>query len=76
MSRARSKYRQVRVTITEEAGGWVTVRIMAKPVDADWSFKNVVWHHRFRQTEPSVHWVDLVATAKDVVLSEVLPPPW
>lgn len=73
--RAQSRYRQVRITITEETGGWLTVRIMVKPLAEDWTFRHTVWHHRFRQEEPSVHWLDMVATAYDVVVSEVLPPP-
>lgn len=75
MARAQSRYRQVRMTVTEEHGGRVTVRIMVKPVNESWTFKHTVWVHTFTQTDPSVHWVDLVATAHEVVLAEVLPPP-
>lgn len=74
MAKAQSRYKQVRLTITEEAGGWITVRVLAKPVDAGWTFKHSVWHHRWRVTAPTPHWLDLVAHAMSALgLEDVLP---
>lgn len=74
MSRAQSRYKQVRLTITEEAGGRLTLRVMAKPVDAGWSMKNVVYHHSWRTSAPTPHWLDLVAHACSVLgMEDVLP---
>lgn len=73
MPRALSHYQQVRVTITEEAGGWVTVRVLAKPVDADWTLRNSVWHHRFKMRTGTQHWTNLVAVALQAILGERLP---
>lgn len=74
MARARSNYRQVRVTITEEAGGYVTVRVMAKPLAADWSMRDTVWHHRWKRTTDSPHWAVLVEEAlSEVLMMRTLP---
>lgn len=52
MPRAQSNYREVRVTVQEERGGFVTVLISAKPRDAEWSRKHVVSRERFRMSDP------------------------
>lgn len=75
MARALSNYRQVRVTITEEQGGWVTVRVLVKPVDASWTIKHSVWHHRWRVGTATHHWTSLVAVALRAILGERLDPP-
>ena len=67
MARAQSKYKQVRLTVTEEEGGRLTMRIMAKPVDADWTMKHVVYHHSWRAGSPTPHWLDLLAHAYRVL---------
>lgn len=59
--KAASRYKQVRLTVTEEEGGWVTARVMAKPLDASWAMHNTVWHHRFHPIAPTPHWLDLLA---------------
>lgn len=73
MSRAQSRYRQVRVTITEEAGNWITIRVMVKPVNAGWQVKDTVYHHRFRHAVATTHWFNLMALATETVASETLP---
>ena len=70
---AQSRYRQVRLTVTEEAGGWITLRIMAKPLEASWTMRDVVYHHRFKASGPTPHWLDLLAHAYRVLGMEALP---
>lgn len=72
--RARSIYRQVRMTVTEERGGSVSVRVMVKPMEADWTMKHTVWVASFRPTEPTTHWSELVLAAAEEVLSQRLFP--
>lgn len=71
--KAQSKYRQVRLTVTEEVGGWVSVRVMVKPLAASWQMKDTVYHHRFRVDDPTPHWLDLLAHAYRVLGMEALP---
>lgn len=72
--RARSIYRQVRVTITEERGGTVSVRVMVKPMEADWTMRHTVWTASFRPTGPTTHWSELLLHAAEEVLSQRLFP--
>lgn len=74
MARARSIYRQVRFTITEERGGLVSARVMVKPVDADWTMKHTAWQGRLRITEPTTHWSELLRVAAEDVLAQRLFP--
>ena len=74
MARAKSNYRQVRMTITEEALGWVTVRILVKPLNEDWKFLHSVYQHRWKVDAPTPHWLDLLAHAYSTVgMEDVLP---
>lgn len=74
MARARSIYRQVRLTVTEEAGGSVSVRVMAKPMHDDWTMRHTVYATSFRPTAPTTHWSELVLAAAEEVLSQRLFP--
>ena len=74
MPRARSIYRQVRFTVTEEAGGTVTVRVMVKPLHADWSMKDTVVHTSFRPGTDLTHWSLLLHAAAEHVLAQRLFP--
>ena len=74
MAAAGSNYRQVRLTITEEAGGWLSVRIMVKPLAEGWKFQHSVYQHRWRVSAPTPHWLDLLAHAYSTVgMEDVLP---
>lgn len=74
MSRAVSRYRQVRVTITEEQGNRVSVRVLAKPLQADWSIRHTVWSHTWRPSTSTTHWSELVAEALSEVLQQRVFP--
>lgn len=74
MARATSNYRQVRFTITEEAGGSVSVRVMAKSPTDDWSMRHTVWVGSYRPTVRTTHWSELLLSAAEEVLSQRLFP--
>lgn len=74
MARARSIYRQVRLTVTEERGGLVTARVMVKPVDADWTMKHCAWQGRLGPKPPTTHWSELLEFAAQDVLAQRLFP--
>lgn len=69
---AQSNYRQVRLTVTEEEG-WVSIRVLAKPLAAKWDMKNSVYHHRVRRSSHTHHWTNLLAWAVDTLMSERFP---
>lgn len=67
MAAAASKYKQVRLTITEESGGRMSMRIMCKPPQADWKTTHTVYQHVWRAQDPTPHWLDLLAHAYRVL---------
>lgn len=72
--RARSNYRQVRITLTEEAGGRLSARVMVKPLEAGWTMRHTVWVHSWLQENPSAHWQDLVyAVLRQIAGEDLLP---
>jgi len=75
MARAQSNYKQVRLTVTEESGGRLSMRIMCKPPNADWKMTHVVYHHAWRTTSPTPHWLDLLAHAYRVLGMEDMGSP-
>ena len=48
MAKSVSNYRALRVFMTQEKGGWVTIRVAVKPVDSDWSVMHQLVSHRYR----------------------------
>lgn len=70
---AQSLYRQVRITITEERGGRVSCRVMVKGVSDSWTLRHTVWHHNWRVTTVTSHWMTLVRAALAQILEEELP---
>lgn len=74
MVRAASNYKQVRLTVTEESGGRISARVMVKAPNASWTMKDVVWHHAWRVSAPTPHWLDLLAHAYAVLGMEDMFP--
>jgi hypothetical protein len=70
MERARSNYRQLQVTVTLERGGWLTARVLAKPLGAEWSYKQVVWHQRWQPDVPMDHWVTALMEATATIAEQ------
>lgn len=73
MTTARSNYKQVRLTVTEEQGGRITARVMVKAPQDSWTMKHVVWHHSWLTSDPTPHWLDLLAHAYRQLGMEALP---
>lgn len=74
MARAQNNYRQVRLTVTEEANGRLTARVMVKPLRDGWQMRHSVWHHSWRTIDPTPHWLDLLAHAySHLGMEDVLP---
>lgn len=77
MARARSTYKQARLTITEERDrehpGRValTLRVMVKPVDAEWQMRHSVLHLRETDHAPLA---DMAAVYRAVVHLLGQPP--
>lgn len=74
MPPARSIYRQVRLTVSEQPGGLCTVRVLAKPLHEDWKTLHSVWHGQFRPTTSTTHWSELLLATAEEVLSQRLFP--
>ncbi len=68
MGNATSSYRQVRVTATEEADGWLSVRVTAKPSTEAWTYRQTVWHARMRMTSHPPTWLGSVERLAEVLL--------
>lgn len=47
-----TRYRQIRATLTEEAGGYFTVRVLVKPVGSEWHHRQTVHVLRWRMSDP------------------------
>jgi hypothetical protein len=58
--RAASRYRQIRVTLTEEYGGLFSLRVMVKPVDAEWTFKHSIIVRSWRMSDPPAQLADVL----------------
>lgn len=71
--RAQSNYQQVQVTITEERGNRLSVRVMVKPPQVDWKQTHVVWRHSWTGVAPSSHWFNLLSLAFQEIAGEALP---
>lgn len=52
MGRAVSRYKQVSITLTEEQGGLVTIRVRVKPLNEHWSEKTLIHRAQYRLGHP------------------------
>lgn len=68
-----SNFQQIQVTITEERGNRLSVRVMVKPPHVAWNQRHVVWRHAWRGVEPSSHWFNLLSLAFQEIAGETLP---
>lgn len=74
MAQARSIYRQVRFTVSEQQGGLLVFRVLAKPLDADWRTQHSVAHGIFRTGQSTTHWSELLQVAIEECLAQRLFP--
>lgn len=75
MSRAASasRYRQVRLTFTEQAGGVCSVRVMVKPVNVAWSERHTIVQESFKIAEPLTSMADVYALLGAYLAQDTLP---
>lgn len=71
--RARSNYKQVRLTFTEERGGNFTCRIMAKPLNEDWNMSQTIFAERFQSDMPLGSLQDVMRFLVAYLSQEPLP---
>lgn len=71
---ARSIYRQVRLTASEQSNGLVIVRVAVKAMMDDWKALHTVHHAQFRPTTSTTHWSELLTAAAEDVLAQRLFP--
>lgn len=68
MRRNPSNYRQMRVTLTEEARGYISVRIMVKPLESQWSHMHTIVSHRWKPSTLPASVADVAAELADFLL--------
>jgi len=74
MVQASSRYKQVRLTVSELENGAISARILVKPVEGTWNYRHSVWHHVWKTTAPTPHWLDLLAQVYAHLGMETFPP--
>lgn len=57
--RAKNRYRQVRLTYTEEASGRLSVSIYVKPLNEGWAESQCLYRFSVEGTEPAPHLEDV-----------------
>lgn len=72
-ARARSNYRQIRLTLTHERGDLVSYSIMAKPYDVEWHQRQVIVRDHVKGQPAPESFEDVIRLLL-VVLSEQLLP--
>lgn len=74
MSKPEWNYLQVRATITQESHGWLSARVMAKPVGSSWTAMHTVASHRWRPAEPPATAEQLLLELSDFLGQDLLFP--
>lgn len=73
MRRARSRYRQVRITATLEARGSLTYSVYAKPLNVAWDERQVILRGSLEGVPPLMSPDDVYAALIDVLREQTLP---
>lgn len=71
---ARSRYRRVRLTYTEEASGRVSYSIYAKPLNADWREEHCLVRDSLDPGHPVASIEDVFRRLAAVIEEQFLPP--
>lgn len=72
-ARAASRYKQLRLQMTEEAGGRVSVSLYVKPVNVDWTQRHCVQRWVVKQHEPIETLEDAISVCVALLESDMLP---
>lgn len=70
---AASNYRQVRLTFTDQPNGMVGVRVMVKPLQAEWHHKHTILAESFWNSVPLGSMQDVYAFLVDYLGQYMLP---
>lgn len=72
--RALSRYRQIRVTLTQEVSGRVSYSVYAKPLNAAWQEQHCMVRHAMdHPPTPLMTTEDVIALLIDLLKQELLP---
>ena len=71
--RAASRYKQVRLQFTEEAGGLVSASLYVKPLNTEWTEHNCIWRRSARREGTLDTFEDVVHFLIVLLEEECLP---
>lgn len=71
--RAVSRYKQVRLQFTEEAGGRVSVALYVKPLNAEWTEHNCLRRWTSQVSEPLETFEDVLSLLVRLLDEDLLP---
>lgn len=71
--RAASRYKQVRLQFTEEAGGRVNASLYVKPLNAEWTQQHCLRRWQRRLSAPLDTFEDVVSLMVDMLEDDLLP---
>lgn len=72
-ARAASNYKQLRLQMTEEAGGRCSVSLYVKPINVEWSQHHVVARWVVKRHEPIQTLEDALSVCVALLESDMLP---
>lgn len=73
LRRARSRYRQLRLTATLETSGRLTYSVYAKPLGAAWSEHDCLLRSEIRHSGPLMSQDDVIRALIEVLREQTLP---
>lgn len=71
--KAASRYKQVRLQFTEEAGGRVSASLYVKPLNAEWTQQHCVQRWTRRLNRPLDTFEDVMSLMVDLLEEDMLP---
>lgn len=71
--KAASRYKQVRLQFTEEAGGRVSASLYVKPLNAEWTQQHCVQRWQRRLDRPLETFEDVMSLMVDLLEEDMLP---
>lgn len=71
--RAASRYKQLRLQMTEEAGGRVSVSLYVKPLNVDWTERHCLWRRSVRHERPIETLEDALSLCVALLDQDMLP---
>lgn len=71
--KAASRYKQVRLQFTEEAGGRVSASLYVKPLNAEWTQQHCVQRWQRTLSRPLDTFEDVMSLMVDLLEEDMLP---